>query len=498
MTAPPGSLLRGPLLRETEAGWVRGETLKAGHSHSWAWLGVPYAAQAAGPLRFRPPQPHGGWVGIREARSFGPDVLQPLDPSVTLTPSVEGSLLLNIWTPARPAPAGGWPVLFWLHGGAFRAGSGRLYDGRELAARGEIVVVSVNSRLGPLGYANFGGLFADDRFAPNAGFQDQVAALRWVHANIAAFGGNPARITAAGQSAGAAGVSLLLGHGSTAPLLAGAILQSGGLNQVSDLDNSLDIARAYANALGVRRDNLNALWTLPPRAFVAALHTLEGVRKRSLNSRPFLDGVLLPTTRAELLARPLAPVPLLIGANREEYSLFVRLPDRIFQKIDRTYLAHKLEQQASPERVLKILSAYPDTLEGLTALGTDLFFHTPNDVLGDAHPAPHWRYRLDWGTKVAGLGATHGMELLFLWPRPMGLSSALMRGGQARQRAALAHRMQTAWLNFVREGSPGPDWQPGSAEQPNVNVLSLAGLSVEAEAERKRRALWDGLVVPMP
>ncbi len=477
---------------------MRGRAVGSRAGQSWAWLGLPYAAQAAGPLRFQEPQPHSGWPGVREAQTFGPDVLQPLDPSVTLTPSREGSLLLNIWTPARPAPPGGWPVLFWLHGGAFRAGSGRLYDGRELAAAGEVVVVTVNSRLGPLGYANFGGLFADSRFAPNAGFQDQVAALRWVQANIAAFGGDPARITAAGQSAGAVGVALLLGHAPTAPLLAGAILQSGGLNQVSDPDNSLEIAQAYAHALGVRADNPDKLWTLPPRAFVAALHTLEGVRKRSLNSRPYLDGVLLPATRAELMARPLAQVPLLIGANREEYSLFVRLPDRIFQKIDRAYLAHRLEQNASPEQVLRILSAYPDTLEGLTALGTDLFFHTPNDVLADTHPAPHWRYRLDWGTRVAGLGATHGMELLFLWPRPMGLSSALMRGGQTQQRGALAARMQAAWLNFVREGNPGPGWQPGSAQNPNVNVLSLAGPSTEYAAERERRALWEGLVMPMP
>ncbi|WP_189090278.1 carboxylesterase/lipase family protein [Deinococcus ruber] len=486
--------LSDPRLRETASGWVRGRTMGA----STAWLGLPYAQTAAGPLRFRGPQPHPGWTGVRDATRFGPDMLQPLDPSVTLTPSVEGSLLLNIWAPSGVSDLRGLPVLFWLHGGAFRAGSGQLYDGSQLAANGQMIVVTVNSRLGPLGYANFGGLYSDDRFAHNAGFQDQVAALRWVHANIASFGGDPQRITIAGQSAGSVAVALLLTGERTRHLMSGAIMQSGALNQVGTWENSVETAHAYANALGIRRENLNSLWTLPPQAFVAALHTLERVRARRFNSRPYLDGEWLPGTIEELLSAPSADVPLLIGANREEYSIFVRLPDRIFPRTDRTLLANLLEQWATPEDVLRLLSAYPDTPAGLTQFGTDLFFHVPNDHFVSRRSAPTWRYRFDWGTRLFGLGAAHGAELLFLWPSPMGSASATFRGGNAAGRAALATRMQRAWTTFVQSGHPGAGWELATAANPALMIFDLESRATNDETRATRRTLWKGLHPLMP
>ncbi|WP_425148353.1 carboxylesterase/lipase family protein [Deinococcus sp.] len=488
-----------PLLRETASGSVRGRRM----GDSLAWLGLPYAQAASGPLRFRSPQPHPGWAGVREATQFGPDVLQPLDPSVTLRPSAEGSLVLNIWAPAGGGPdlpETGLPVLLWLHGGAFRAGSGRLYDGSRLAAAGNVVVVTVNSRLGPLGYANFGGLYSDERFAHNAGFQDQVAALRWVNANIAAFGGDPGRVTVAGQSAGAVAVGLLLLHPDARPLLSGAIMQSGALNQVSTWESSLENAHAYADALGIRRENLNALWTLPPGAFVAALHTLERTRPRRLNSRPYLDGGWLPGSVRDLLTAPSAPVPLLIGANREESSVFVKLPERVFPRTDRTSLANLLDRWAAPQDVLRILSAYPDTQAGLIGLGTDMNFQVPADhfALRHGRGAAVWRYRFDWGTRVLGLGAAHGTELLFLWPRPLGSASELFRGPVTSDRTALAQRMQQAWLRFVRDGYPGAAWPAATPERPIEAVFGLGEPPPDEDAPARRQHLWRGLHPLMP
>ncbi|GGJ86579.1 carboxylesterase/lipase family protein [Deinococcus aquiradiocola] len=490
------------LLRETTTGRVRGQRVQgSGGGRALAWLGVPYASPAVDALRFAPPRPHPGWARVRDASRYGPDVLQPLDPSVTLTASREGSLLLNVWVPEENPDGRPLPVLFWMHGGAFRGGSARQYDGRDLALRGA-VVVTVNSRLGPLGYANFGELFGDARFTPNAGFQDQVAALHWVAANAAAFGGDPARVTVAGESAGAVAAALMLTHPRTRPLVAGAVLQSGALNQVSGRDNSVDIARAYADALGVRRDNLNDLWTLPPGAFLRALHALERVRARRLNSRPFLDGHWLPGSEADLLAAPRADVPLLIGANREEYSPFVKLPDRIFPRTDRTYLANVLDRQATPEQTLRVLAAYPDTQAGLVALGTDMFFHVPNDRFVDAvrpgHASGTWRYRFDWGTRLFGLGAAHGMELLFLWPRPMGSATRVMRGPDGAAVAALAERMQRAWMTFVREGHPGPDWPTYTAAHPSVAFLGTDGRLPGDAGDAERRHVWRDVRPFMP
>nr|WP_255639537.1 carboxylesterase family protein [Deinococcus betulae] len=483
------------LVVKTAAGQVQGRLVAVGPLRAHAWLGLPYAAPARGPLRFAPPAPHPGWTGTRRTQTYAPDTLQPLDPSVTLAPSAEGSLALNIWAPAGGQ---GHPVLLWFHGGAFRAGSGRLYDGREFAARHGLVVVTVNSRLGPLGYANFGGLFQDDRFAPNAGYQDQVAALRWVAANIAGFGGDPARITVAGESAGAVAAALMLRDPGAAHLIRGAILQSGTLNQVSSWDNSLETAQAYADALGIGRTNVHDLWGRPPAAFVGALHRLEAVRARRLNSRPFLDGQVLPRDFAALLATPAAPVPLLLGANRDEYSLFVRLPNRIFPRTDRTLLTRVMVPYLAPGQLGAVLATYTDTEGGLVALGTDLFFHSGNDALLRGHAAPAYRYRFDWGTRLFGLGATHGMELLFLWPRPMGAASTLMRGGDAGRRAALAHRMQAAWASFVRDGHPGRAWPAYTERDPQVARLDLSGVTLTVGGEHERRRLWTGSFVPMP
>ena len=493
-TPPPGSLLR-----ETVSGWLRGRV----QGSSLAWLGIPYAQAATGPLRFRSPQPHPGWAGVRGAADFGPDMLQPFDPSVTLRPSREGSLLLNIWTPLDAAAHGnaaGLPVLLWLHGGAFRAGSGRLYDGSELAAQGKMIVVTVNYRLGPLGYANFGGLYDDERFAHNAGFQDQVAALRWVHANIAAFGGDARRVTVAGQSAGAVAVGLMLTNPRTRSLMSGAIMQSGAVNQVGSWDNSLDTAHAYANALGIRRDNLNSLWSLPAQAFVAALHTLERVRPRRLNSRPYLDGEWLPRTLPELLAAPSADVPLLIGANRDEHSVFVKLPERVFPRADRTQLSNLLERWATPTQISRILSAYPDTTQGLIRFGTDMFFHVPNDHFAARHSlrSPTWRYRFEAETRVMGLGAAHGIELLFMWPRPLGSSTRLFRGADDLGRAALAAEMQRAWTAFVNDGQPGGGWPAAGDAQPQTAVLSPGGLGLESYTAPTRHRVWDTLHPLMP
>lgn len=301
-------------------GQLRGER----HGDVTAFLGIPYAAPPVGPLRWRAPHPVRPWNGVRDARAFGPDLPQPADAGFRGAGQDEDGLFLNVWTPQAQAGAR-LPVLVWLPGGGFLGGSGSHThnDGAALAALGA-VVVTVNYRCGLFGFLAHPALSRESEHgvSGNYGLLDQLAALAWVRDNIAAFGGDPARVTLFGMSAGAASISLLL----TSPLARGlfhrAILQSPGAGRTLA---TLDQAEQAGLALG---QDIEALRALPWPELLARTSLLTP-KVRGLTTprvlRPICDGWLLPQQeRAALRQGRLHAMPMIVGTNADEGTLLTR------------------------------------------------------------------------------------------------------------------------------------------------------------------------------
>ena len=296
-----------------------------------AFLGVPYARAPVGPLRWRSPQALPAWAGIRGARAFGASCEQPYPVPrfgpytaefLDTPPPSEDCLFLNIWTP-RQIEGVRLPVLVWVHGGGFIGGSGavEIYDGRHLAARG-VVVITVNYRLGAFGFFAHPDLARESRSASvgNYGLEDLVAALRWVKRNVGAFGGDPARVTIAGQSAGAVAVDDLLVAPAARGLFASAIAESGsgiGVPAVTPGEGYRTGQRALA-ALGVT--SMAAARMLPAARILAALPSPFGTPPGAepFIFRPVLDGSFLPADPVDGSARA-GPAPLLTGFNADEF-----------------------------------------------------------------------------------------------------------------------------------------------------------------------------------
>ena len=311
---------------DTSTGRLRGAVTPNG---TRVFKGVPFARPPVGRLRFAPPLPVEPWAGVRDASEFG-----PVSPQSTFglgfmgagqQPQSEDCLYLNVWTPSLEARR---PVMVWIHGGAFvfGAGSEPLYDGSRLAARGDVVVVTINYRLGALGYLCHPALA--EPTTGNAGLLDQIAALTWVRDNASVFGGDPDRITIFGESAGSMSVTTLMGTPAARGLFSKAIAQSGAPTTAT-LDEAADTAERVAARVGVGVEGLRAV---PAAQLIDAQQQLMFgaqagggglVTGGVMPFRPTVDGDVLPRPPEEAIAAgESALVALLIGTNRDEMKLF--------------------------------------------------------------------------------------------------------------------------------------------------------------------------------
>lgn len=427
-----------------------------------AWLGVPYAQPPVGRLRFQAPQPVQPWPGVRGATQFGAACPQRVMSSIkSLGPRLdEDCLTLNIWSPAADGKKR--PVMVWIHGGAFLLGSARVYTGAHLAAQGDIVVVAINYRLGVFGFVNFGDALGDrqggEPIPSNLGLRDQIAALQWVREHIAAFGGDPDRVTVAGESAGSMSVSLLMHSAEAQPLFRAAIMQSGALSLIHDRETSHKVARLYLDQLGAK--SLADLQAATPAALQAAQAAVHEQLPQTIPAAPWFDGTLLPASLAAARSAPTPPIPLLAGYNRDEIRFFELWRGVADVFLSRERMGELLERQFGPEHAAQVLAAYPVSTSGRRRLGTHMSFAMPTLHFAERHAARHptWFYRFDLGHPV--MGAVHAIELFYLWEM-RGLLPFMLRGGPLwGARRALAQRLRSHWIGFVRDGRPGPQWQP--------------------------------------
>jgi para-nitrobenzyl esterase len=433
-----------------------------------AYKGIPYAAPPLGPLRWRPPQPAPPWTGVRPANAFGPNSLQgvvfdDIDPFAVGVS--EDCLYLNVWTPSEPADGARLPTMVWIHGGGFVVGSGAepRYDGARLAARG-IVVVTLNHRLNALGFLAHPELTAESehRTSGNYGMLDLVAALRWVERNIAAFGGDPGKVTIAGESAGSEAASALMASPLAKGLFAGVIGESAAMF-ASPARSPAPLAKAEGQgAEFMRKAGAKTLAELRARPAEAILAAAPG-----LGYRPIIDGWFLPCPPAEIFAAgEQNDAPLMAGWNKDEGFNFTlkqgRDAKRPYADLVRAIFRGRAEQAlrhysgGSPKAVAA----------SARALGGDLTIIHPTWAWIEAQKrtgrADIFRFRFDrapltpegwFGARSSrDAGAFHAGEILYVFDNLHAFPWLIDDADRALARLASDY-----WVNFVKTGDPnGP------------------------------------------
>jgi para-nitrobenzyl esterase len=477
------------------------------------FLGIPYAHPPIGARRFRAPEPAAPWHGIRAATAFGGAAPQnALEvgalPGMEVGYQDEDCLYLNIYTPA--ADAGSRPVMVWIHGGGFVLGGGSqlLYDANALARRGDVVVVTINYRLGALGFLDLEPhLGAEFAGAANLGLRDQIAALAWVRENIAQFGGNPGNVTIFGESAGGMSVGALLGCPAARGLYQRAIPQSGAAHNAHGREASVRVADHFLRALG----------SSDPRALRDA--TVEQILAAQFQCtlRTGELGVLLafqPTAGDAALPDPplaavregnAAGVPVLVGTTRDEWRLFEFLDPRQSEMDDAGFLERAVAR-VGRDAAATLCDVYrkdaPDATpaDHFSAFETDRVFRVPAVRLADAQSAhaPVYGYEFTWPSpaRQGALGACHAIELAFVFGtlEAPGMAAFSGSGGEAER---LSERMIDAWSAFARTGDPScaaiPAWPRHDPATRPTQILDRDP-RVELAPRNRTLAAWDGLL----
>jgi para-nitrobenzyl esterase len=413
----------------------------------------------------------------------------------------EDCLYLNVWSPATEGEKR--PVMVWIHGGAFTLGSASdpWYDGTSFAARHNIVVVSLNYRLGILGFVSLKDLAgADAGYTANCGLLDQIAGLQWVRENIAAFGGDANNVTVMGESAGAMSIAALLGMPAAHGLFQRAILQSGAAGNLATRSQAAKVAQALLAKLGLSTSQLSALADVPLEALLKIQPELGrefgGIRASS----PVIDGEMLPQHPLASIAQgSAADVAILAGTNRDEWRLFTMMSGG--PKVDEVQLKQIFGDEAQ-HALAVYTAAQADKSPELAWIDimSDLVFRMPAIRLAEGQVrqgAPVWMYRFDWESPVFGgvLGAAHGVDVAFVW-NTLDTEIARRFTGDSPGRQPLADLMQASWAAFIRSGNPAiaslPAWPPYDLERRATMIFSDAPHVVD-DPQGQVRALWKQL-----
>ena len=475
---------------ETQSGRVGGYR----HDGIATFKGIPYAASTAGQARFLPPQPVAPWTGVRSSRYYGHVCPQPArtgwdnDMEAFLMRWDDGQpgedcLRLNLWTPDPDGKRR--PVMVWLHGGGFTAGSGQelpAYDGENLARKGDLVLVSVNHRLGPLGFLDMSAAGPQFAQSANAGMLDLVAALQWVRDNIAAFGGDPGNVTIFGQSGGGSKVTTLMGMPSAAGLFHKAIVQSGSMKLSATPEDTRRSFRAVLNEFDLNEATAQRLQQVSAAELIArsnrALAIASGgggpgfppgiAGRRRLGWSPSVEGGVLPEAPfGDSAPAMAAKIPMIIGNTKDEWGLnYAR------DQADMTEA--QLVANLTPifgDRTNSVIAAFRAEFPGLTpaqAMGTIVSMPMRNNALDQVAQkqrqggAAVYSYWFRWETPILGAmpRAFHCSDLPHCFANAERCGTTTGNTPEARE---VSNRMSQAWINFARTGNPS---QPGLAWPP--------------------------------
>ncbi len=483
VTAPVVQTASGPVLGQEKRG-------------VYMFNGIPFAAPPVGELRFKAPVKPEPWDDIRDCTRFGPAAPQLATGSMTNSVPVnwnEDCLFLNVCTPDT---SGKRPVLVWIHGGAYRTGQGAIpwYNGTSFALNGDIVVVSINYRLGALGFTDLSRFGEEFATSGVNGTLDQIHALRWVRDNIENFGGDPEQVTIAGESAGGFSVCTLVANEHAQGLFQRAVSQSGSAEQVLSKAQGGQVADLLLEALGATTAsdmmNASALEILEAMVVVDKQYSPAGIGNGTVQAfYPVTGNEVIPVAPLEAIRNGVGrDIVLMAGINKDENSLFI--PPGVAEE--------KLMKQAQTFGGESLVSDYRAMLPDADAtdlsiqLASDQLFRLPTIRMLEARAqqgAAGWMYQFDWESRQPHLKATHALEIPFVFNT---LTSpgvdAFIGPGELPQR--VADEMHATWTSFIQGNEPG--WK--AYETATRSVMHFDNTSTVVEnGDTARLAAWQNI-----
>lgn len=499
--------MENDIIVETTHGKIRGY----GRRGVIKFKGIPYAAPPIGELRFKAPVAVDPWSEVRDATKYSPVSIQP--PSnlenmfaEPLPQSESDCLTLNIWTQNLKDEKR--PVMFWIHGGGFITGNGASLDGSRLVLRGDVVVVSINYRLGYLGF-----LYMPDMpdTTANAGLLDMVAALKWVRDNISKFGGDPKNITIFGESAGGMAVSSLLAFPSAKGLFHRAIPQSGAANKFGyNPDAAIKVYEELIQKLGVEKGDIETLRKLPAENFIVPQMDTTEFRAGGLRVGPVVDDKTLPVHPLEAISKGFAKdIDVFIGSNLDENKLFLMWNPKAFDLTEdglsrtvKTFMRFTKQKESKAKEIIDRYRELRKTPRNIAdAILTDYTFRIPSIRLAEEQSKYQkniYMYLFTWQSTLDGgkYGAMHALELPFVFGL-LGDRDIGMFPGRNEDTQRLSEQMMDAWIAFARSGNPNhkniPEL-PAYDKEKRATILFDKEVSVEQDPYGNERAAWDGII----